>query len=470
MSLFVERSDPTRATAARWPGATRPRLVLGLRGGEAEATALLADAGLEVVATARDGPTLQRAVEESQPDVVLLHSHVPDLTPLMPGHFRRVAGAATIVLVPASLRRDGGETGLARLSGQPYPLALLADAERVGCLGVASWPPDMAELTMLVGQAITLAGASQAEEGRRPDLPHAWAAGAGRVIAVRGSKGGVGKTEVALALALALGVRGGRRVLLVDMDLAGPTVARRLGLPREADRGMDALYPALRGRAADPPLDLRPYLITYTLPSQGRAGTAGGVDVLAGPEDPGMSERLSADGDALRTLLAAARAGYDDVLLDLGNLSADVPNPAHMLLAARADRVLVVTDATPEAMEFTAAGQARLRNATGLDMARCALIVNRVTRGSALDLTQLSERCGGAPVIGLLPEDRPVVERSRSRGLPWILSSEPSALRRALEAVAEELTPGLLTRSYGGDMIDILGRASRLTRRKGARQ
>jgi ATP-binding protein involved in chromosome partitioning len=54
------------------------------------------------------------------------------------------------------------------------------------------------------------------------------------VIAVASGKGGVGKTTVAVNLALALAA-GGLRVGLVDADLYGPDVPRLLGLRRRQD-------------------------------------------------------------------------------------------------------------------------------------------------------------------------------------------------------------------------------------------
>ena len=54
------------------------------------------------------------------------------------------------------------------------------------------------------------------------------------VIAVASGKGGVGKTTVAVNLALAL-VAQGQRTALVDADLYGPDVPRMMGLRRQAE-------------------------------------------------------------------------------------------------------------------------------------------------------------------------------------------------------------------------------------------
>ncbi|MFB9235510.1 P-loop NTPase [Plantactinospora siamensis] len=53
------------------------------------------------------------------------------------------------------------------------------------------------------------------------------------IVAVASGKGGVGKTSVAVAIGREL-ARAGRRVGLVDADIAGPDVPRMLGLRRDA--------------------------------------------------------------------------------------------------------------------------------------------------------------------------------------------------------------------------------------------
>jgi ATP-binding protein involved in chromosome partitioning len=75
--------------------------------------------------------------------------------------------------------------------------------------------------------------------------PQASGPDAGRVpiIAVASGKGGVGKTTVAVNLALALRARG-RQAGLVDADLYGPDVPRMLGLRRRRDAGSITLFAA----------------------------------------------------------------------------------------------------------------------------------------------------------------------------------------------------------------------------------
>src|SRR5271154_7283630 len=61
------------------------------------------------------------------------------------------------------------------------------------------------------------------------------------VIAVASGKGGVGKTTVAVNLAIALSAQG-QRTGLVDADLYGPDVPRMMGLRREAEASHVTLF------------------------------------------------------------------------------------------------------------------------------------------------------------------------------------------------------------------------------------
>jgi ATP-binding protein involved in chromosome partitioning len=73
--------------------------------------------------------------------------------------------------------------------------------------------------------------------------------GTAPILAVASGKGGVGKTTVAVNLALALSAAG-RRVGLVDADLYGPDVPRMMGLRRQAAAASVTLYAASGTRGA----------------------------------------------------------------------------------------------------------------------------------------------------------------------------------------------------------------------------
>ena len=77
---------------------------------------------------------------------------------------------------------------------------------------------------------------------------------AGKVIAVASGKGGVGKSTIALNLALAL-VERGRSVGLLDADLYGPDIPAMLGLKRTEDAKEWVLW--RRGEPTMKPIERR---------------------------------------------------------------------------------------------------------------------------------------------------------------------------------------------------------------------
>jgi len=467
------------------PGSSLARTVLALPGGATEDVALLRGVGLDVLTVESTGPALLAAVRHYRPDLVLAHTHLRGANRRLVATFAAICGAPTILLTPASLRSPVPQ-GTPAFSGwaEPYPPALLAEAERMGCAFVASWPPDPAELGMVATEAVALA--RRAVGGALPGYAaHARALARARVIVIRSDKGGVGKSGFSVNLACALSLRGGRRTLLIDLDIAGASLHTLLGLPADPRRGLEAAYAALQGWPhAGEPLDLAPYVATYpplapareargTLdvppdappgdPTPETSGRGPSLHLLAGIQDKGVGERFSTDEPALLALLTAARAAYDEVIIDVGT---DITHRHHLLLSAKADRVLVVLDPMEDTLQRCAQSQAEVMNSTGLAPDRCRLVLNRVADTQReLDLTALTAQFDGIGVLGLLPEATYQWRRSISQHLPFVLSVEraerTSALVRAMEEIVNTLTPGLLPPPPPGLLDRLLGRTRR---------
>lgn len=102
-------------------------------------------------------------------------------------------------------------------------------------LEVGDLPPDAGDrLEQAVTQALTTAGASRVRvvqtAERQPSGP---IAGVRHIVAVGAGKGGVGKSTVAVNLALALHRRG-LKVGILDADIQGPSVQILLGISGQA--------------------------------------------------------------------------------------------------------------------------------------------------------------------------------------------------------------------------------------------
>ena len=141
-------------------------------------------------------------------------------------------------------------------------------------------------------------------------------------LAITGGKGGVGKSNLALNLAVALG-RWGRRVMLVDGDLGLANLDVLLGLmPRSTVENL-----------IDGDVDLEQVLLD---------GPAGIRLLPAASGVPNMAAISGAERDRLLRLLQRGAESVDDMLIDTGAGLGD----ASLSLQLAADRVLLIT--TPE--------------------------------------------------------------------------------------------------------------------------
>lgn len=454
-----------------------PRVVLGIPRADAAASEAVERVGLTVVATAATAGLLKRQVAAVRPDVVLLHAALPHADHGLVASFAR-AGIPTLLLVDAALRRTDD-----MLAGPPYPPYVLAQAERLGCIGVAAWPPSPGELLLRSEQA-----ADQAHLlVQVGPLGSMRSAATGGTIALVGEAGGTGKTQLAANLAAYLGVICERRVALIDLDLLRGSLHDALGLVIVPGHDLEALHAAAappvasavttlnKGRHADSPgvgfaalyraaaldavrgLDLAPYLIPYPRNDDGHA-----VDVLLGVTTPDGGERVAGDLLTLHALVDLLRERYDDVILDLGS-GGDLI--WHEELAGRADTVLVVTGPLPDTVERVARGHARLLRATGLAYERCHLIVNHAPADerALVPLHRIAgcfREAGGIIVAGAVAHDGDLVGRARLANpdqplLPVLLpdgAARRSRFVRGIEDVVRHLRPGLLQERQAGLM------------------
>jgi ATP-binding protein involved in chromosome partitioning len=150
------------------------------------------------------------------------------------------------------------------------------------------------------------------------------------VIAVASGKGGVGKTTVAVNLALGLQARG-LSVGLVDADLYGPDAAHMLGMRRRAGARSITLF-ASRGQAG----------------SRLEVATHHGVQVASAAFLMGESQGLGVHSGVAQLLVRRliADAAWDDVdclVIDLPPGSADIQQFVFALQGHKVHVLLVVT-------------------------------------------------------------------------------------------------------------------------------
>lgn len=142
--------------------------------------------------------------------------------------------------------------------------------------------------------------------------------GTGAVISVIGPRGAPGTTEIALGLAWETGGRAS--TLLIDLDVAAPSIAIRLGLPPRPDITDAADQVRMTGALADEALH-----------------RTGPISVITGSHRIGEAPLRPAMVD---DVIDAAVVDFDRVVVDLGTAEPDDP------VLKRSDVAVMVVDAS----------------------------------------------------------------------------------------------------------------------------
>lgn len=268
-------------------------------------------------------------------------------------------------------------------------------------------------------------------------LPATWRA---RTYVVASGKGGVGKSNLALNLALALAAAG-RRPLLIDADVGLGSIEVLAGVRLPVTLGH-----FLRGECG--PVDL-------VEPGPGGVLLMGGGDALLdgdGFDRPAVARLL--------TGLAALPAAVDDVLIDL---PAGLGRAVRAWLGAAGDVLLVLVPEPTSLTDAYAVCKAVARDNPGV---RLRVVVNRVgdPREGHEAFRRLEAACrrflGLEPeLLGLVPED-PAVRRCVAAQEPLLLRAPLAPAAVAVRRLAGRLAGTPSARAEPGGLAGLLLRVA----------
>jgi len=229
----------------------------------------------------------------------------------------------------------------------------------------------------------------------------------GRVVAVMGTKGGVGATVVACQLAASLQELG-ERVAVVDLNYPLGDVALHFDV--------DPTYTLADLARAEQELDST-YLRTIL------KGHESGIQILAAPTL--MEDAESIRGIHVERVLPILRSDFDWVIVDASRSWNDASVQALML----ADQILLVTLFDVPTLNH-ARQHKKLLEGLALSGSRIRMLGNRHSKNDAVTVADF-ERVLGSHPDALIPNDYAVTAESVNQGRPIGQVSRASAIHKA---------------------------------------
>jgi pilus assembly protein CpaE len=342
------------------------------------------------------------------PTIESLEERIEDGTPLVALLGPSCAGPSGLVAVER-LTRSRPEIGTV-LMVEALSTDVLQRALRAGVKDVLAAPIEAGELVLAVervGGTLVPAGVAVPSETGTP-------AGYGRLITVFSTKGGAGKSVIAVNLAVTLARRSTRPVVLVDADLQFGDVAVMLKLAPQhtivdAVNAIDKL---------DGPL-LQSLLARHD-PSE--------LLVMPAPLEPAFADQIGSS--QMLRIIELLRQTSEFVVVDAPAYFNDVV----LGLIEASDDVLLVAGMDIPNIKNVKIGLQTLR-LLNIPLSKLKLILNRANSKVKLDVGEV-ERTLGIKADCLVPSDV-VVPQSVNRGTPVVLDAPKSGVAKSLEQLAD---------------------------------
>src|SRR4029079_11437660 len=242
----------------------------------------------------------------------------------------------------------------------------------------------------------------------------------GQIIAIFSPKGGVGRTTVAVNLAVAAATELGKSVLLMDGSFQFGDVGVLLNL-NPKNKSIADLVPELE---AGEPESLDTFVINHSA----------GIRVLLAPPTPEMAELITPT--AVRRVLEAFRRQHDLVIVDCTSWF----NETTLAILDAADTILTILS-----LEITSIKNMRLflevADQLGYEHGKVKLVLNRADSSLGIRVTDVENSIGRKVDHTIVSDGRSVVY-ALNRGVPFFLSNREAEVSqdvlRLAQAVAGE--------------------------------
>jgi len=368
------------------------------------------ESDIDVVGAAASGrEALEMAVRLS-PDVVLMDINMPDMDGITATEqLSSMAPGSAVVMMSvqgeADYLRRSMLAGAREFLVKPFSSdELTASIRQVN----ARERDKQSRLAVApVGASAASNGTGPSGEGREPGL----------VVAVFSPKGGVGRTTVAVNLAVAAATELGKRVALMDGSFQFGDVGVLLNLNPKSKSIAD-LIPELDAGELD---SIDTFLIDHTA----------GIRVLLAPPSPETAEMITASG--VKKVLESLRMNHDLVVVDCTAFF----NDTTLAILDSADVILTMLS-----LEITSIKNMRLflevAEQLGYESGKVRLVLNRADSALGIRVADVEHSIGRKVDETVVSDGRSVVY-ALNRGVPFFLSNREAQVSQDILRLARSV-------------------------------
>jgi pilus assembly protein CpaE len=366
---------------------------------------------VEVVGAAASGSEALSMAIRLQPDVVLMDINMPDMDGIATTE-RLSAEAPGTAVVMMSVQGEADYLRRSMLAGAREFLVKPFSSDELTASIRQVYTREQDKQNRLA--AAPMVAAPAGGDGVMRDGPE------GQIIAIFSPKGGVGRTTVAVNMAVAAATELGKSVLLMDGSFQFGDVGVLLNL-NPKNKSIADLVPELE---AGEPESLDTFVINHSA----------GIRVLLAPPSPEMAELITPAG--VKRVLEALRHGHDLVIVDCTSWF----NETTLAILDAADTILTMLS-----LEITSIKNMRLflevAEQLGYEQDKVKLVLNRADSSLGIRVQDVESSIGRKVDHTIVSDGRSVVY-ALNRGVPFFLSNREAQVSqdilRLAQAVAGE--------------------------------
>jgi pilus assembly protein CpaE len=366
------------------------------------------ESDIDVVGSAASGREAVEIAVRLSPDVVLMDINMPDMDGITATE-QLSASAPGVAVVMMSVQGEADYLRRSMLAGAREFLVkpFSSDELTASIRQVSARERDKQSRMQVVPIGTASGGGGMTAAGGEARDP-------GLVVAVFSPKGGVGRTTVAVNLAVAAATELGKRVVIVDGSFQFGDVGVLLNLnPRS--KSIADLIPELDAGELD---SIDTFLIDHTA----------GIRVLLAPPTPETAEMITAAG--VKKVLETLRMNHDLVVVDCTAFF----NDTTLAILDSADVILTMLS-----LEITSIKNMRLflevAEQLGYESGKVRLILNRADSALGIRVADVEHSIGRKVDETIVSDGRSVVY-ALNRGVPFFLSNREAQVSQDILRLA----------------------------------